>query len=308
MTTGKMQKKRPSRPPHKPKKRGNGEGSYYEDESRGCWFAAIPIGKTATGKVKVRKVRAASETDAKAKLLQLQCDRMKGRLVEPSRVTVKDVCKQWLDQRMLIRPSTRERSEQHLQHVIAILGDRRIQDIRSEDVSKLLNQLSQKQMQHGGVMSPITMRHIKTQLWGVFEYAIEKGLVHRNPVTKRIKIAGSDTIGGRPLTADQVNRLRQVGEAFYEAGLLRLWPAIATALWTGMRRAEVFALTWEDIDLRKGEVHVRHSLTRVKTTYVLDNPKTHASKRNLPLHPTLLTVLEEHCRTQQQQFKQDGLA
>ena len=300
-------KKRSSRPPYKPKKKGNGEGSFYFDTSKGCWFAAVPIGRTPDGKVKVKKVRAASETEAKAKLLQLQSDKLEGRIVESSKTTLEDACMLWLNQRLLTRASTRERSEQHLQHVNAILGNRKIQSVRTEDIVALFNQLSRKRMSHGSTMAPVTLRHIRTHLWGVFEYAVETGLIPKNPVTKRVKITGAEAVGGRPLTAEQVNRLREVGEAFYGAGLLRLWPAIATALWTGMRRAEVFALTWEDVDLEKGSLHVRHSLTRIKTAYELSDPKTQSSKRKLPLHHSLIPILQNQLCKQQQQFRQDGV-
>ena len=301
-------KQRPARPPHKPKKKGNGEGTCYEDVSKGCWFAAVPIGRAPNGKIKVKKVRAVSETDAKAKLRQLQSEKLQGLLVDPSKMTFADTCARWQEQRIQVRASTRERSEQHLQHVIEVLGDRKIQSIKTEDITKLFGHLSQKPMAHGKAMAPISLRHIRTHLWSVFEYAVEEGLITKNPVTKRIKIGKVDAIGGRPLSAEQVSRLRDVGVAFYRAGLLRLWPAIATAVWTGLRRGEIFALTWEDVNLDEGVIHVRHAMTRVKTAYVSDDPKTQSSKRKLPLHGSLISILQEHLREQQRHFKQGGMA
>lgn len=170
-------KKRPARPPYKPKKRDNGDGSYYPDSTRGCWYAAVPIGRAPNGRVKVKKARASSETEAKAKLRQLQSEKLQGLIVEPSKMTFADACARWQEQRIQVRASTRERSEQHLQHVIEVLGDRKIQSIKTEDITKLFGHLSQKPMAHGKAMAPISLRHIRTHLWSVFEYAVEEGLI-----------------------------------------------------------------------------------------------------------------------------------
>lgn len=299
-------KKRPARPPIVQKK-GNGEGSVYLDKSKGRWIAAVPIGRTGGGKIKVRKISADTRGEALALLRQLHSQKLENRLVDPSKLTLRDMCTRWLEQRLLIRASTRERSEQHLQYVTEVLGDRKIQSIKTDDIVKLINQLSCKRMAHGGVMAPISLKHIKTQLWGVFEYAVEEGVIRQNPITRRVKLGGVEVVGGRPLTNSQVDRLHDVGEAFHAAGLLKLWPAIATALWTGMRRAETFALVWDDVDLDKAEVHVRHSLTRVNTAYVLDAPKTQSSIRKVPLHDSLIPVLQTHLQEQQRQFKKDGM-
>jgi integrase len=40
---------------------------------------------------------------------------------------------------------------------------------------------------------------------------------------------------------------------------------IATALFTGMRHSELLGLTWHDIDLRGGLVHVRAQLSRARS-------------------------------------------
>lgn len=61
----------------------------------------------------------------------------------------------------------------------------------------------------------------------------------------------------RAITKKQANTLlkaaREAGEIDYMAILL--------ALSTGMRRGEIFALHWEDVDIKKGELTVNQSVT-----------------------------------------------
>lgn len=71
-----------------------------------------------------------------------------------------------------------------------------------------------------------------------------------------------------------------------------LW---VTAAWTGMRQGELLGLRWEDVDLERGSLVVRRSLSRLPgkrgTRYVLTEPKTDRSRRTVPLLPEVVTVL-----------------
>lgn len=74
---------------------------------------------------------------------------------------------------------------------------------------------------------------------------------------------------------------------------------ILTALHTGLRIGELCALTWKDIDLETGLLHVRSSLQRVrdydspgkKTRLAVVTPKTSCSIRDIPIPPVLLDAL-----------------
>ena len=56
------------------------------------------------------------------------------------------------------------------------------------------------------------------------------------------------------------------------------------------------ALTWKDIDLARGTFTVRHSLSCLKDEkrFVLNEPKTHSSRRTVPLPYGLVIMLSNH--------------
>jgi len=72
---------------------------------------------------------------------------------------------------------------------------------------------------------------------------------------------------------------------------------IVLCLYTGLRIGELLALTWEDIDLKKRLLYVRHTLTRIRQDEgmitILDEPKTIKSKRIIPLSTILIHYLKE---------------
>lgn len=299
-------KKRPARPPIT-EKRANGEGSVYFDKSKGCWAAAITIGKKPNGRPDIIKLYGQSKSAAQELRRKLQSDKQDERIVKPSRLTLSELTKAWRDQRLLIRSSTRERSEYHLQHILDVIGDRRVQSIKTGDIINTLNLLNNKKMAHGGTMARISLKHVRTHLWMMFEYAVTTDVIRKNPVTGDTKIKDVKDVGGRPLTATQVTRLCTVGEAFHQAGLLRLWPAMYVALRTGVRRGELFALTWTDIDFAQKVIRIKNALTLVDGKYVPGEPKTKNAKRDLPMYQTLPEFLKQLQNDQQRQFKALGL-
>ena len=62
---------------------------------------------------------------------------------------------------------------------------------------------------------------------------------------------------------------------------------------TGMRRAELLALRWSDVDLDAGMVTVRRNYVRVNRMSIEKDTKTHQMRR-LSLDPATVEVLTEH--------------
>lgn len=63
---------------------------------------------------------------------------------------------------------------------------------------------------------------------------------------------------------------------------------------TGMRRGEVLALRWEDVDLKAGKVTVRRSYTRGDVGHIFQEPKTKASIRSIVLPQQTVDALKKH--------------
>ncbi|MFO7531660.1 MAG: site-specific integrase [Candidatus Limnocylindrales bacterium] len=71
-----------------------------------------------------------------------------------------------------------------------------------------------------------------------------------------------------------------------------------TALGTGLRQGELLGLRWEDIDVPKARLTVRHTLQRVDGELVLLEPKTERSRRTIALPEIVVSALRGH-RTRQ---------
>lgn len=70
-----------------------------------------------------------------------------------------------------------------------------------------------------------------------------------------------------------------------------LWAVIM--LMAGLRRGELLALRWEDIDLDAGVIHVKRAFAREGNRGYEKAPKSEAGERDVPLMPQLREILEE---------------
>lgn len=80
-----------------------------------------------------------------------------------------------------------------------------------------------------------------------------------------------------------------------------------TSCYTGMRTGEVFALTWDDIDLDEGIISIKHSIydkaKDIKGRWYLGSTKTISGERLIYISPTLLSALKNY-KAKQDYLKQ----
>ncbi len=78
----------------------------------------------------------------------------------------------------------------------------------------------------------------------------------------------------------------------------RLEAFYVLALTTGLRRGELLALRWDDIDLGSRQLHVRRALQRVGGKLQMVKPKTGSSVRTVMLPKLVVRYLREHKKRQ----------
>jgi integrase len=103
-----------------------------------------------------------------------------------------------------------------------------------------------------------------------------------------------------PLDAEQARRLLEA------ARVDRLEALYVLALNTGMRQGELLALKWDDVDLERGLLRVRRTLTHSDNGFVLGEPKTKKSRRTTRLTAGAVQGLREHLTRQLEEMERLG--
>lgn len=209
--------------------------------------------------------------------------------------------------RMRERLDLSEAGERYLHHVEGFRGRKRstVQDYRiiltrhlvpyfgarSLDAIDRPGVEAYQRVKLNGGLSPKTVANHVRFLQGVFRHAVGREWATQNPVV------GIEHPGER----DQDHDLRALQVDELEA-LLRAVPAdhlgttdrvlYLTAAMTGLRKGELQALRWRDVDGRSGVLRVRRSWGRGE----FSAPKTRHSVRAVPLPDRVAAALDAHRR------------
>jgi integrase len=149
-------------------------------------------------------------------------------------------------------------------------------------------------LRHEG-RSPVMVRNARRALGGILADAQERGLVAQNVVYSMRKHRRSTRIDGNGKLKIGVDipspaEMRAiVGKLNTAAG--RYGPLLRTAIFTGLRASELRGLQWDDVDLKRSELHVRQRADRYGK---IGRPKSEAGERTVPLPPMLVAALREH--------------
>lgn len=136
-------------------------------------------------------------------------------------------------------------------------------------------------------VKPATLVKIHGVLRAALAEAERMELVSRN-VAKAVRPPTLASPGRRALTVAEARHFLVV------VADDRLEALFVLALVMGLRRGEVLGLTWNDVDLDARTLHVRRSVQRVGGRLRLVEPKTHSSRRPVPMPATAVDVLTRH--------------
>jgi integrase len=130
-------------------------------------------------------------------------------------------------------------------------------------------------------------------LQSVIRFALRNSWMAQNPVERLESAERPHPIRRRQrvLGRDEIIRLLTACAPRYRT-------LIATALYSGLRISELLGLLWSDLDLDRGELHVRAQLSRARRGVPSKRItlKTPAAYRDVPLAPQLVSRLREHRR------------
>lgn len=216
-----------------------------------------------------------------------------GRHIASSKITFDALADEWLAAKELTaRPNTVYGYRSGIKPAREAFGAAEVQQITRADIEDLVSAMV------GGGKAKRTVEYMLGLLRQVFDRALDEDLIVKNPAT-RVRPAGKPSARAVAFTMDELAAVRAAIKGHdQEAGFLLTL--------SGLRRSEVLALRWPDIDLRDGTLSVRHSRVDVGgQRTVMGEPKTERGRRVLPIDPEMLAVLRRARADQQSMY---GLA
>lgn len=250
-------------------------------------------------------------------------DRVKnGDYINGDKMTLEEFIEEWLE---TYAPTQLELTTHHLytdvikKHVIPALGHMKIGKIKTYHVEKLFISLSQNGARldgNPGGYSINTIKTVRTAFSSALTNAERLGIIEKNPVhkAKLPKIEEDEKI--RCFTIDEARRFLEFVDADYEewknknrsdgtdidmrsytnenALKIQYRAFFQIALLGGLRRGEIVALEWKNIDFEKNLIHIKQSAYRGKGGNGIKAPKTKSSFRSVALPQPVMELLKEY--------------
>jgi integrase len=116
--------------------------------------------------------------------------------------------------------------------------------------------------------SPQTVKHILALLRRIINFGFSKGLCP--PLSFKIEIPKVDNCKTDDLNPDQLKTLLK---AIKKSTHIIAASMMLTALYSGIRRGEMFKLQWKDIDFDRGFIHLRDPKGKISQKIPLNDPK-----------------------------------
>ena len=280
------------------KKRANGEGNIRK-RSDGRWEGRYTAGyHPETGKRIIKNVLGKTQAECKAKLKKAIGESQSLDVGRADEYTVVTWLRTWFElySKPHIRPSTMNYYQRNIeQHVIPAIGDIPLNKLTTRDLQKLYNDLQsngrlrkvQKKKKPG--LSNSTVRGIHMMLHNALDRAVKEKLILSNPTEnciipkiekQEMKILRPDPISSYLNAAERRNAL----------------PMFYLELVSGLRKGELTALLWSDLDIQNRTISVsKQYVKNPNGELALTRPKTETSVRKVSIPQEAVDLLiSEH--------------
>jgi len=269
--------------------------------SKNSYSIVINLGKdSTTGKCKQRWVSVkGTKKDAEKRLSELLHQIDNGTYIVPSKTTLAEYLERWLSDYVKpnLSPRGYERYESIVRvHILPSLGSTGLTQLRPEHLQKHYT----SKLNNG--LSPRTVRYHHVVLHKALQTAVKWGLVSRN-VADGVDAPRVQPTDMQTWDEDDVARfLEAIKDSPY-------YVLFYTAIFTGMRRSELLALRWCDVDFIFSQVYINRSLHQLKDgSYVFTQPKSAKSRRTIALSPSANLTLQKHKDKQEVQRAMLGVS
>jgi integrase len=264
---------------------------HIRERSPGHWAIIIDQRDPSTGQRK-RKWHSFKGTKRGA---QIECSRLitavaGGTYVEPSKTTLEQFLERWLDHiKSQISPKSFERYAGIVrQNIKPLLGAVILNKLKPAQISEAYAKAlaSGRRDERAGGLAPRTVGHMHRVLKQALGQAIRWELLNRNPADA----VDPPKVEWKPVQTYDLSQTADIIEAFRNRPLYI--PVVLAAL-CGLRRGEICALRWKNVDFAAAQLSVVESLEQTRAGLRFKSPKS-GKGRTVALSETVLGELRAY--------------
>ncbi len=275
-------------------RRGNGEGTIFEDKKNKRWIGQYVSGISPEGKTIRKSVYGKTKKEVLNKLNDIKYKINNGTYVEKNGIELVKIMEDIREEKFASNTISGGQYARLKWTINKIknskLGNMKIQDITKNDVQEFLNSLKD--------LSDSYIKKIYEQFVQAYHRAEIKKYITYNPMyevikpksNKQTKIVEALDINVQKSFTEYLNKVNIQNEPYKNIFLIQMY--------MGLRIGEVLALSKESIDLENKILYVKRTLTNDKEFAIIlgNKTKTYAGNRTLPIPEFLVPIFKEQVK------------
>lgn len=171
-------------------------------------------------------------------------------------------------------------------HVLPALGRKRLRRLRPQHLEALYDSMLHP-TDGRRALTPKTVYEVHLVIRGTLAHAVRRGLLTRNVAL----VADAPKLRSVPKVEQQAWTAQELRKFLQSAAGHRLFPALWLSAMTGVRRSELLALRWRDLDVDHARLSINRGLVSVDYKLHESRGKTPRSRRCIDLDPTTIEVI-----------------
>jgi len=254
----------------------------YTKNKKGLYRTGVLIGYDEKGNMIRKWLSARTIAELEQKIAEVKGDIASGRNFLDENVLFGDYANLWLETYKANRGINTKKMYEHLIRCqFEAISGMKLRDIRASHLQGLINDYCDQ---------PRTCEQMRLTLRQIFKQAIADDIVLKNPAAS-LELPRHVKKEKRALTPEEKAAVKNADLTVSERAFITI------AYGCGLRPAEIYALTWQDIDFKKNVIHVNKSLVFDHNRPIVSYPKTNKSIRDVEMHSIVVQALKEYRAT-----------
>lgn len=245
---------------------------------------------TVNGKSKwIPGKKTKKETQTYLNEILIKLERIDIKEVE-NQILLKDYIKQWFNNycKLNLKRKTVSGYETYINHYInPRIGDMDIRHITPMDIQELYYDVKQNgRLKSNEPLSNTTVIQMHRILRKALKNAVKMQLIDKNP-------ADYIDLPRKEKYKHQILKEHEIPKFIEKFKDTDIYTAILIAIYLGLRRGEILALKYSDINFKTGVMSINKTITIVKGIMKIDTTKTESSDREILIPENLLKYLKK---------------
>jgi integrase len=284
---------------------------HVRERGKGNWYAVLEDHDAVTGKRKRKwqRLQAKGKREAETECANLITARSNGTYIAPAKTTVEQFLGRWLDDiKARVSPKTYERYAEIVhKNIVPLLGKLTLTKLGPLDISGAYAKAlasgrrprSTASIDAVGGLSPRTVHHLHRVFKQALQQAVKWQVLHRNPAAA----VDPPKVERKAMQTYSIAEMAELMGGFRQTTMFM--PLLLAGL-CGMRRGEIAALRWRNVDLGSAQLAVSESAEQTRAGLRYKPPKS-GRARTVALSATMVEELRAHRLQQAQDLLRVGV-